>query len=94
MRVEIDNKYTIIFEQEPFRFEALRGGKSWRDLTGDKLILAMAQRIEELEKQLLERDRDIYHLDKALYKAKEGDYPTVGKVITYPEDDGEHGDAG
>jgi len=76
MRVEIDNKYTIIFDQEPFRFEALRGGKSWRDLTGDKLILAMAQRIEELEKQLYLAPRDI------------------GKVITYPEDDGEHGDAG
>jgi hypothetical protein len=51
MRIELDGKYTIIFEQQPFRFEALRYGQSWRDLTGDKLVLAMAQRIHELEAQ-------------------------------------------
>jgi hypothetical protein len=33
-------------------FHALRHGQPWRDLTGDGLLLAMVQRIEELENRL------------------------------------------
>ncbi|WP_313329432.1 hypothetical protein [Comamonas sp.] len=49
-----DGKYTVIFAfgDAPFRFEALRYGDKWRDLCGDKLVLAMFNRIQELESAL------------------------------------------
>lgn len=58
MRIELD-KYTVIFEQQPFRFEALRHNQPWRDLTGDKLALALVQHIEELDQEI-QRFRQLY----------------------------------
>lgn len=46
-----DGKYTII--QESGRgLRALRYGDEWRDLTGDGLVLALVQEIEDLRVQL------------------------------------------
>ncbi len=45
-----DGKYTVQCD-ETGKLWALRNGKPWRDLTGDKLILALASRIDELEIQ-------------------------------------------
>ncbi len=42
-----DGKYTVQ-QDESGKFYALRNGQVWRDLTGDKLVLRMAQEIEEL----------------------------------------------
>ena len=49
-----DGKYEVIFDQNGCRsdFYALRYGESWRDLTGDNLVLAMFYRIQNLEEQL------------------------------------------
>jgi len=44
-----DGKYTYIFDEKTGESKALRYGGSWRDLTGDSLILAMAKEIERLE---------------------------------------------
>lgn len=48
-----DGKYTVILNKaasEPGRtFYALRYGEHWRDLTGDKLMLAMFNQIVELD---------------------------------------------
>jgi hypothetical protein len=62
MIIELENgKYTVIFEEYPademyghatVKFHALRYGERWRNLIGDGLVLAMAQRIEELEEKL------------------------------------------
>ncbi len=41
-------KYKVVFMSDG-RMCALRYGADWRDLTGDKLILALVHRIEELE---------------------------------------------
>lgn len=41
-------KYTVQHDHGT-NLKALRHGEPWRDLTGDGLVLAMAQRIEELE---------------------------------------------
>jgi hypothetical protein len=50
-RIELyDGKYTYINDEQGQR--ALRHGEPWRDLVGDGLVLAMAQRIEELEAKL------------------------------------------
>jgi hypothetical protein len=45
-----DGKYTVIQEDNPWIFKALRNGEEWRDLTGDNLILAMLYRIEDMQK--------------------------------------------
>lgn len=38
--------------------EVLRNGNGWRDVTGDKLILAMATEIENLREKLRETYQD------------------------------------
>ena len=43
-----DGKYTVK-QYSNGRVEALRYGEKWRDCTGDGLILALVQRIYELE---------------------------------------------
>jgi len=47
-----DGKYSVIYDFETGRSEALRYGEKWRDLRGDKMVLAMFDRIVELEEQL------------------------------------------
>lgn len=46
-----DDKYTVSLTTGggQFHFEAARNGEQWRDLCGDKLVLAMFNRIQELE---------------------------------------------
>jgi hypothetical protein len=58
VRIELaDGKYTVIipetkedYEKENFR--ALRYKIEWRDLTGDGFVLALCQRIQELEQKV------------------------------------------
>lgn len=54
-----DGKYTVLHENG-INLRALRHGEPWRELTGDGLVLAMAQRIEELQEQLqaIESEKD------------------------------------
>jgi hypothetical protein len=51
-----DGKYTIIYNQgsngQNHKFEALRYGEPWRDLTGDGLILALVQKIIDLQEAI------------------------------------------
>lgn len=48
--VTLDNgKYTLI-RHEDGRMEALRYGEKWRDLTGDNLVAALAERIDHLSR--------------------------------------------
>lgn len=52
LEVSVDNgKYTIIMKENG-SMEALRHGETWRDLTGDGMVLALAQEIEELREKL------------------------------------------
>lgn len=46
----LDGKYTVIQKANGGTY-ALRYGEEWRDCVGDGLILALAQRIDELEKE-------------------------------------------
>jgi len=41
-------KYRVVLDSDGY-LSADRYGEAWRDLTGDKLILALCQRIRELE---------------------------------------------
>lgn len=50
LRVEIEGgKYTVI-QLENGRVCALRHGEAWRELTGDNLVLCLAQEVEHLRK--------------------------------------------
>lgn len=52
MELKIDNKYTIIEDLKNGIFKATRYGEEWRNLVGDNLILSMAYKIEELQREL------------------------------------------
>lgn len=43
-------KYTVIFEDEPYSFKALRYDEPWRDLTGEGLVLSMLMEVERTRK--------------------------------------------
>jgi len=48
--IKVDNgKYEIVVEDNGMKFYANRHNESWRDLNGDKLIMSMFYRIQELE---------------------------------------------
>ena len=48
--IKLENgKYEVIVSNNGSDFHALRFGEEWRDLTGDKMIMAMFYRIQKLE---------------------------------------------
>ena len=47
----LDGKYTVQHDNGT-NFKALRYGQEWRDLTGDGLVLALVQKIEDLEEKV------------------------------------------
>jgi hypothetical protein len=48
-----DGKYTILYGAEKGqKFQALRYGEEWRDLTGDKMVYLLCCKVEELEEKL------------------------------------------
>lgn len=47
-----DGKYEVVHTDNPWIFKALRYGEEWRDLTGDKMVLTMFYRIQELEEEI------------------------------------------
>ena len=49
-----DDKYRVFFHNGAMH--ALRHGKYWRELTGDKLVLCMLQEVEELRQFLKDTD--------------------------------------
>jgi hypothetical protein len=54
-----NGQYTIIQNNNPWEFKALRNGEEWRDLTGDNLILALCYRIEDMQK-LINQCKDTF----------------------------------
>lgn len=49
--IKINDKYTVIHDNG-IGLRAERYGEPWRDLTGDGLVLAMAQEIESLRDRM------------------------------------------
>ena len=53
MKVKLENgKYLYIFDEVIGSSTVFLNGAIWKDTTGDELLLAMAQRINELEEEL------------------------------------------
>lgn len=53
--IVIDSKYTVrvgTAQEGRFIFECLRYDEPWRDLTGDNLALAMAQKIRDQQEEI------------------------------------------
>lgn len=50
--VKVNDEYTITIDFPKGVFHATRHGEPWRDLTGDQLVLALCNRIEDLEEEL------------------------------------------
>jgi len=64
LRVTIyDGKYTVIMNTNG-GLRALRYGDEWRDLTGDGLVLALAQEVEELREKMLLASAYIQYVQK------------------------------
>ena len=74
----LDGKYTIILPQDG-GLHALRYGEKWRDLCGDGMVLALAQRIEELEETLLEIKDDLLAAKKGVEEAESKRFPKATK---------------
>ena len=53
-----DGKYTII-QRAGGRVEALRYGETWQDLTGNKLVLCLAQEVQALREQVARQQRKL-----------------------------------
>lgn len=54
-KIELENgKYTILHDESHGGITVLRYREPWRNETGDKLMLAMTQRILELENEVAE----------------------------------------
>lgn len=68
-RIDIcDGKYTVILIDNGKRFQALRHGEEWRDLTGDGLVLAMFQRIQELTKENSRLEDELFGCQEDLHE--------------------------
>ena len=53
MKIELQQgKYMYLFDEVIGSSTAFRNGKIWRDTTGDKLLLVMAQEIVDLREKL------------------------------------------
>lgn len=56
-----DGKYTYLLNQDGQR--VLRYGEDWRDLSGDKFVLSMAMKIEEMQYKSGELIKLLQNLD-------------------------------
>lgn len=80
-----DGKYTVEHNHGA-GLCARRYGQLWRDLTGDGLVLAMAQEIEQLREQLADYRVVIEMLDEAKVPLHDDDgatYSLWGRVRRY-----------
>ena len=53
--IKIDDKYTIRIGNDG-SLRALRYGQEWREMNGDKLVLAMAMEIQLLREKLIKQN--------------------------------------
>lgn len=62
-----DGKYSVIYDFETGQSECLYYGEKWRELHGDKMVLAMFDRIAELEEERTQLINLLRESHKALY---------------------------
>jgi len=68
-RIDVcDGKYTIIYDFETGQSECLRYGEKWRDLCGDKMVLAMFDTIVELRERAAEVEGLKEHTGQSVFR--------------------------
>jgi len=68
-RIDVcDGKYTIIYDFDTGQSEALRYGEKWRDLCGDKMVLAMFDTIVELRERAAEVEDLKEHTGQSVFR--------------------------
>ena len=68
-RIDVcDGKYTIIYDFETGQSECLRYGEKWRDLCGDKMVLAMFDTIVELRERAAEVEDLKEHTGQSVFR--------------------------
>ena len=91
-----DGKYSVIYDLETGQSECLRYGEKWRELCGDKMVLAMFDRIVELEEGIHEIERlrgvlaDIINPIGAMQRDLEDGYQLDGAMAVAMANDPEH----
>ena len=84
IRVSVcDGKYTVI-QGASGSLRALRHGEEWRDLTGDGLVLALAQEVADLRSALAEAEsiaKGYVHPPMALYSVQTGVAHEISKQM-------------
>jgi len=61
-----DGKYTVIYDFSTGQSECLRYGQPWRQLVGDKMVLAMFDRVVELQAEVAAAQAVIEQKNEAL----------------------------
>ena len=59
-----DGKYTVIYDFDTGQAECLRYGEPWRDLCGDKMVLALFDTIIELRTKVEQLEHAIKCADE------------------------------
>lgn len=59
-----DGKYTVIYDFDTGQSECLRYGEPWRDLCGDKMVLALFDTIIELRTKVEQLEHAIKCADE------------------------------
>lgn len=66
-----DGKYTIIYDFATGQSECLRYGQPWRQLVGDKMVLACFDEIVRLRAELAKEREKVKELSEQLAAEKE-----------------------
>ena len=61
-----DGKYTVIYDFSTGQSECLRYGQPWRQLVGDKMVLAMFDRVVELQAENAALKAELKDINNAL----------------------------
>jgi hypothetical protein len=80
MKIELED-YTVIQEDNPWVFKALRHGLEWRNLVGDNLVLALCYKIEDLENEVKKYNELKEKLKEVSNTAKNFTKPTKRPMV-------------
>ncbi len=76
-----DGKYTVIYDFRTGQSECLRYGQPWRQLVGDKMVLAMFDRVVELQAEVAVLKAELQAASARLVEQEHASHSAYGNVI-------------